>query len=229
MSRFLKEVIERDKNDKKDFDFFILNMANNLKLFTFDMWIVEGRFRILSRVSLLVIFVSSIGFFLEAFHSIWNGTGALTAFFVGCEYELVIFKLGTSILHRKRLFALFDQIRSDFWKFDEKDLRKRKVVVEGSRKMRIVVQLYSGIMFASFVICICRPVFELIIFKQFKSPLLISVSGEKTAKRIFLYLNIGTFGLIKNFTIPQEFQQQTGRFSYLTMFTRPLFSYLEPP
>lgn len=179
MSKYLKTTIER-VNGEEDFDFFILNMANNLKLFTYDMWLVEGRLlKCLSRILLLIIFVSCCGFFFETFHSIWHGSGALTALFVGCELELVVFKLGTTLFHRTKLFALFDQIRSNFWQFNGHDLMKREIVMGGSRKMRIVVQLYSGIMFASFLICISRPIFNAIIFKEFESPLMVSVPGEQ--------------------------------------------------
>lgn len=183
MVKFLENFTPQNYSAVNNFDNFIINMAEIVKFFAIDLWIGKGKFqKFVSKVSLLLIALSMCGLYFEAIHSSFcifdDASAALTTIFIACEIEIVIVKLLTTRLKKNKISELFDLVRNDFWRFNDNECIKKKLIIQGSRKMKIIIKLYLSIFILVVIVSEVRPIIHVIMGSKSMSPLLIYMPGK---------------------------------------------------
>lgn len=165
------------------FDFFISDILKILKVFGVDIWSADWRLSKLTRLILPIILAFLYASVFAIFFLIFcqsNTSVVLESLFVSGGTEMFLIKLATTIWHRKNITQLMDKIRNEFWKFTDGDDLKKKILIEGSRKMKIYVRVFVGLFMLTTSVCEIRPIIAVIFFGKFEAPLLVTMPGDMT-------------------------------------------------
>lgn len=172
----------------ENFDYFLSDITNVLKVFGIDFWCADWRFRKASRLIIPVILVFLYAFVFEAIFLIDyrdDPYAIVKSLHLSIGSIMMLLKLTMAFWHRKTIIELLDVIKNEYWCFGEGDWLKKKILIAGSKKMKIFVRLYIGLFLMTIVICVTRPIIMVIFFAKFEAPLMLPAPGEKM-KFIFL-------------------------------------------
>lgn len=166
----------------EDFDYFLSDITNVLKVFGVDFWSTDWRLGKASRLILPVIFIFLYAFVFEAIFLIYfqdEPDVIVKSLFLSVGSIMLLLKLTMAFWYRKTIIELLNVIKNEYWSFREDDWLKKKILVAGSRKMKILVRFYIGLFLMTIVVRVTRPLVIAIFFGRFEAPLMLPAPGDK--------------------------------------------------
>lgn len=162
------------------FDYYISEVTDVLKLFDLVFWRdywKPGR-KLWLVLPVVIGFVCAMAFkMLLLMHKKQDSSIVLESLLVSGGAEMFLIKLAVALWYRKEIIKKIAQIKNKFWDFNGEGWLKKKIMLEGSRLMKIFLRIYIGLFALTIVACEIRPIVALIFFAKFESPLLSFLPG----------------------------------------------------
>lgn len=173
--------------EDKSFDYYISDIAMVLKVFGLDLWSADWKLRKVSRFLIAFVVGFLYAFIFEAYYFAFYRSDVdlmLQSFIVSGGAEMLLIKFSAFVWHRDQIKTLIKEIKVNFWNFNDEDwLEKKKIVLEGSQRMKFLVRIYICIFIVTITVYDMRPIFPMIYQSRFESPLMLPLPGENEWSR----------------------------------------------
>lgn len=167
-------------NETKDFDYFFSDISKILKFFSLDFWNSDWSLCKVLRLLIPIVLSFLYAVVFEVIFLIYYQDYPdiiLESLFVSGGTEMFLIKLATTLWNREKIVNFLKQIKNEFWVCGENNDLKRKILLKGSRKMKLYVRIYIGLFMLTTTVCEIRPIIAIIFFGKFESPLLMAMPG----------------------------------------------------
>lgn len=175
------------------FDYYMIEIVKILKCFGLDSWIDGWQLQMaLKSVFPLVVFLLYATvfefYFVNHFRSDFDVM--LHAFLAASSCELQSWKLVMHFANRKKIEILIGRIKNEFWKIpDDEGWLKRKVLLQASRRMKILIRIYIGVFVATYIVYNTRPIIAMAVDGVRETPLKVPLPGFDNEAWIIYALN----------------------------------------
>lgn len=164
------------------FDSFIPDITEFSRFYGINFWSVDWKKERIAKsvFPLCIIFLYSVAFAAYYFINFLDDLDLiLHASMFGLQGSLLLVKLAMVVfVHREKILDLFDVIRRDFWNIGEGEWLKKKILLDGSRRMRLLIRIIFMSYLTAITLYISAPVYAIVVYSRFDSPLKLPLPGK---------------------------------------------------